>query len=220
MRSARQVRLVAPSSSRPLRFINFLISHAGREWVPGVFSSARSFAACVARFTYGVRQLAQSGLQNQIRPEHHRDAVPVFFSDECRSFVRGTQREGAWLLDHEIARLPLRNLVQFLGCSIIQQVNRLASDRARCEAAAVHHFQIPGRFRTQRVSYARLSWCESTSRNHCRGARWDGTGLISRLPSGFDSRPCDHFHLAREKREISRNSFVPFREFRGPKLRR
>ena len=27
----------------------------------------------------------------------------------------------------------------------------------------------------------------------CRGARWEGTGLISRLLSGFDSRPCDQF---------------------------
>ncbi len=161
VRSARQVRLVAPSSSRPLRFINFLISHAGREWVPGVFSSARSFAACVARFTYGVRQLAQSGLQNQIRPEHHRDAVPVFFSDECRSFVRGTQREGAWLLESHAS---------LCGTSFILQGRQ-----------------------------------EERQRPHKPSTR------------GFDPRPCDQFSFGPRK---ARNSFVLFRVFRGPKLRR
>ncbi len=50
--------------------------------------------------------------------------------------------EGSGLISRSRAgSIPAPANQSFLGCSIIQEVARLASGRARCKAVAVHHFQ-------------------------------------------------------------------------------
>ena len=99
------------------------------------------------------------------------------FSDECRSFVRG-KRRGRWR--GWIMRRP--------------------------PSSAEPHviFQNPGRLRTQRVSYARLSWCKSTSRNHCRVAKRKGNGLISRPRAGSIPAPATSFCGPRKARNVAK----------------
>lgn len=53
-------------------------------------------------FTHGVRQLAQSGLQIQIRSGQHRDAVPIFDFRRVSEFCEENAGEGVRLLDHEM----------------------------------------------------------------------------------------------------------------------
>ncbi len=82
----------------------------------------------------GVRQLAQQSLQNSAGSGQHRDAVPLFKS---RGSQVGRQRPHKPLTSGFDSR-PRHHC---MGRSIIQEVTRLASGRARCKAVAVHHFK-------------------------------------------------------------------------------
>ena len=75
----------------------------------------------------------------------HRDAVPL-------SNRGGARWEGSGLISRLRAGSIPAPATNFMGCSIIQEVTRLASGRARCKAVAVHFFQIAGRLRTRGVS--------------------------------------------------------------------
>lgn len=92
---------------------------------------------------HGGRQLAQLGLQNLAGSGQHRDAVPL-------SNCGVAKRQGNGLISRHAPVRFRPPLPLFLGRSIIQEVTRLASGRARCEAVAVHHFA--GRLRTIEVS--------------------------------------------------------------------
>ena len=83
----------------------------------------------------GGRQLAQQSLQNFAGSGQHRDAVP-FYSNRG-----GARWEGSGLISRLRAGSIPAPATSFLsGRSIIQEVTRLASGRARCKAVAVHHF--------------------------------------------------------------------------------
>ena len=83
----------------------------------------------------GGRQLAQQSLQNSAGSGQHRDAVPLF---QSRGSQVGRQRPHK----PSMSGFDSRPRHQFsLGRSIIQEVTRLASGRARCKAVAVHHFK-------------------------------------------------------------------------------
>lgn len=71
----------------------------------------------------------------------------------CHFSKRGGARwEGSGLISRLRAGSIPAPATNFMGCSIIQEVTRLASGRARCKAVAVHFFQIAGRLRTREVS--------------------------------------------------------------------
>ena len=83
----------------------------------------------------GGRQLAQQSLQNSSGSGQHRDAVPLFKS---RGSQVGRQRPHKPSMSGFDSR-PRHEVST--GRSIIQEVTRLASGRARCKAVAVHHFK-------------------------------------------------------------------------------
>ena len=71
----------------------------------------------------------------------------------CHFSNRGGARwEGSGLISRQRAGSTPAPATNFMGRSIIQEVTRLASGRARCKAVAVHIFQIAGRLRTREVS--------------------------------------------------------------------
>ena len=72
--------------------------------------SDRKIRPFAARLSHSVRQLAQSGFQNQIRPGRHRDAVPDFIFRRMSDFCEGENAEGGGQVGSCDVRLPLRNL--------------------------------------------------------------------------------------------------------------
>ena len=86
--------------------------------------------------SHGGRQLAQPGLQNLARSGQHRDAVPLSLNCGVAKW------KGSGLISRlHAGSIPAPATSFLLGRSIIQEVTRPASGRARCKAVAVHHFQ-------------------------------------------------------------------------------